>query len=192
MEAKMKGILKTTAILATLGVLGACSSMTTIAERDEYAQPKWYANCVESGSKGWFWWKQEYAFACGAGESIYQQAAEEQMYAIAMNNFAKRMNSQVNSETKMEFIDKNGKESKSTRTVISYVVRDTTIREHVAKETGTFKYQGKMFTFVKLRMDKEIFDQLVQEAKGSQSASLQTSNNTVQVTNGDSVIRVTE
>jgi len=188
----MKGILKTTAILATLGVLGACSSMTTIAERDEYAQPKWYANCVESGSKGWFWWKQEYAFACGAGESIYQQAAEEQMYAIAMNNFAKRMNSQVNSETKMEFIDKNGKESKSTRTVISYVVRDTTIREHVAKETGTFKYQGKMFTFVKLRMDKEIFDQLVQEAKGSQSASLQTSNNTVQVTNGDSVIRVTE
>ena len=180
----MKGILKTGAILGILGMLGACSSMTTIAEREDYAQPKWYANCVESGSKGWFWWKQEYAFACGAGESIFQQAAEAQMYAIAMNNFAKRINSQVNSETKLTFIDQNGRETKQTKTVISYVVKDTTIREHIAKETGTFKYQGKMFTFVKLRMNKEIFDQLVQEAKGTQVSSLSTGN--------DSVIRVTE
>ena len=161
----MKGILKTGAILGIIGMLGACSSMTTIAEREDYAQPKWYANCVESGSKGWFWWKQEYAFACGAGESIFQQAAEEQMYAIAMNNFAKRINSQVNSETTLTFTDKNGKEQKQTKTYISYVVKDTVIREHIAKETGTFKYQGKMYTFVKLRMNKEVFDQLVQEAK---------------------------
>ena len=161
----MKGILKTGAILGILGMLGACSSMTTIAEREDYAQPKWYANCVESGSKGWFWWKQEYAFACGAGESIFQQAAEEQMYAIAMNNFAKRINSKVNSKTTLEFTDSNGSETKKTNTYISYVVTDTVIREHIAKETGTFKYQGKMYTFVKLRMNKEIFDQLVQEAK---------------------------
>lgn len=161
----MKGILKFGAILGVLGMLGACSSYTTIAERDEYAQPKWYANCVESGYEGWFWWKEEYAYACGAGESIFVQAAEEQMYAIAMNNFAKRINSQVNSETKLEFADNNGAESRQTRTVISYVVSDTTIREHIAKETGTFKYQGKMYTFVKLRMNKQIFDALVQEAK---------------------------
>ena len=161
----MKNLFKTTAILATTLALGACSGMTTIAERDEYAQPKWYSNCVESGASGYFWWKQEYAFACGAGESIFQQAAEEQMYAIAMNNFAKRMNSQVNSETTMEFKDNNGTESRQTLTRIQYVVKNTSIREHIAKETGTFKYQGKMFTFVKLRMDKETFDQLVQEAK---------------------------
>ncbi len=82
-----------------------------------------------------------------------------------MNNFAKRINSEVNSETILEFKDNNGAESRQTTTRISYVVKNTTIREHIAKETGTFKYQGKMYTFVKLRMNKEIFDALVQEAK---------------------------
>ena len=168
----MKGILKNIAILGMVATLGACSSMTTIAERDTYAQPKWYANCVEAGAEGWFWWKKEMAYACGAGESIFQQAAEEQMYAIAMNNFAKRINSEVNSETILEFKDQNGGESRKTYTKISYVVNSTTIREHIAKETGTFKYQGKMYTFVKLKMDKEIFDALVQEAKNVKTAQL--------------------
>lgn len=172
----MKGLLKKVAVLGMLGMLGACSTYTTIAERDEYAQPKWYANCVESGYEGWFWWKEEYAYACGAGESIFQQAAEEQMYAIAMNNFAKRINSEVNSTTNLEFTDNNGAESRQTRTTISYVVKDTTIREHIAKETGTFKYQGKMYTFVKLRMNKQIFDQLIAEAKSAKVVALQTNN----------------
>ena len=168
----MKNLFKTTAILATTLALGACSGMTTITERDEYAQPKWYSNCVESGASGYFWWKQEYAFACGAGESIFQQAAEEQMYAIAMNNFAKRMNSSVNSKTTLEFKDANGSESRHTTTNISYTVKDTTIREHIAKETGTFKYQGRMYTFVKLRMSKDTFDILVQEAKATKQTAL--------------------
>src|SRR6056300_228460 len=119
----MKGILKSIAVLGLLGILGACSSMTTIAERDTYAQPKWYANCVESGYEGWFWWKEEMAYACGAGESIFVQAAEEQMYAIAMNNFAKRINSEVNSNTNLIFTDQNGSESRQTRTEISYTVK---------------------------------------------------------------------
>ena len=177
-----KGI-KTAAILAGTLALGACSGMTSIPERDEYAQPEWYSNCVESGASGYFWWKQEYAFACGAGESIFQQAAEEQMYAIAMNNFAKRMNSQVNSETTLEFKDNNGTETRQTLTRIQYVVKNTSIREHIAKETGTFKYQGKMFTFVKLRMEKETFDQLVQEAKTVNNVAtgfLQDSDNTTE------------
>ena len=169
----MKGIIKIGVTLGLLGMLGACSGKyVEIAERDTYAQPKWYANCVESGYEGWFWWKEEFAYACGAGESIFQQAAEEQMYAIAMNNFAKRINSEVNSETILEFKDQNGNESRQTKTKISYVVNSTTIREHIAKETGTFKYQGKMFTFVKLKMDKEIFDALVQEAKNVKVAKI--------------------
>ena len=172
----MKGIFKIGALVTIVGMLNACSTYTTIAEREEYAQPKWYANCVETGSKGWFWWKENYVFACGAGESIFQQAAEEQMYAIAMNNFAKRINSEVNSNTQLQFKGNNGAETKTTNTVISYVVKDTVIREHIAKETGTFKYQGKMYTFVKLRMNKEIFDQLIAEAKNAKLAGLQQSN----------------
>jgi hypothetical protein len=169
MEANMKGIVKAITAGAIVLTLGACSSMTTIAERDEYAQPKWYAKCAESGSEGWLWWEEDYAYACGAGESKFQQAAEEQMYAIAMNNFAKRINSSVNSETKLEFYDDN----KSTKTVISYVVENTTIREHLAKETGTYKYQGKFYTFVKLKMNKEVFDTLIQEAKNAKVSMVQ-------------------
>ena len=47
------------------------------------------------------------------------------------------------------------------------LLRDTTIREHISKETGTFKYQNKQFTFVKLKMNKQIFDALVAEAKNA-------------------------
>ena len=152
----MKGIFKLGALVTIVGMLQACSGMVTIAEREDYAQPKWYANCVETGSKGWFWWKQDYVFACGAGEGVFQQAAEEQMYAIA--------------NTQLEFSGSNGAETKKTKTLISYVVKDTTIREHIAKETGTFKYQGKMYTFVKLRMNKEVFDQLIAEAKNAKAS----------------------
>ena len=61
--------------------------------------------------------------------------------------------------------DNNGKETRQTNTVISYVVDDTTIPEHIAKETGTFKYQGRMYTFVKLRMNKEISTHLYKRPK---------------------------
>ena len=173
----MKGYLKTAAVLGMVSMLGACSTYTTIAEREEYAQPKWYANCAETGSEGWFWWKEDYAYACGAGESIFQQAAEEQMYAIAMNNFAKRINSEVNSQTKLEFKDNNGNESRQTSTIIAYNVDSTTIREHIAKETGTYKYQGRMYTFVKLKMNKQIFDKLIAEAKNAKVVASNTSSN---------------
>ena len=161
-----------------VSMLGACSSMTTIAERDTYAQPKWYANCAETGTEGWFWWKEDYAYACGAGESIFVQAAEEQMYAIAMNNFAKRINSKVNSETVLKFTDNNGSEQRQTDTIISYKVDNTAIREHVSRETGTFKYAGKTYTFVKLSMRKDVFDALLAEGK---SANVIAQNNTSRV-----------
>lgn len=159
----MKGIFKATAVLTATAMLGACSSMTTIAERETYAQPKWYASCAQAGTEGYFWWKEEYAYACGAGESIYQQAAEEQMYAIAMNNFAKRINGRVNSETTLNFVN----DTRNTNTYISYKVSDTAITQHLEEERSTYVYQGKQYTFVKLKMPKQVFDSLLAANKGN-------------------------
>jgi hypothetical protein len=148
-------------LIPLVAALTACSGMKTIEERKNYAQPDWYQECQQAGVKGWFWWKKEYAYACGGGESIHAQAAEEQMYAIAMNNFAKRINSEVNSETTIDFVN----DKKSTRTRISYVVKSTTIREHLKTETAHFTMNGKHHTFVRLEMPKAVFDQLIAEAK---------------------------
>jgi hypothetical protein len=156
----MKGAVKKLALLAVVtSMLGACSTMTDIAERDTYAQPKWYASCAQSGTEGWFWWTEEFAYACGAGESIFQQAAEEQMYAIAMNNFAKRINGRVNSETTLSF------NNDTKDTMISYKVSDTAITQHLEEERSTFVYAGKQYTFVKLKMPKAVFDSLLAQSK---------------------------
>jgi hypothetical protein len=157
----MKGTFKAT-LLATIALsLGACSSMKEIPERKTYAQPGWYQDCAQSGTEGFFWWKEDYVYACGAGESRYQQGAEEQMYAIAMNNFAKRINGKVNSETVIDI--KN--DVRNTSTFISYKVSDTSIRQHLEEERNTFVYAGKQYTFVKLKMPKKVFDQLIAESK---------------------------
>lgn len=153
--------MKRALLIPIIATLAACSSMQPIEERKTYAQPDWYANCAQSGTEGYFWWSKEYAYACGAGESVHAQAAEEQMYAIAMNNFAKRINSEVNSETEINFVN----DKKSTRTRISYAVKNTTIREHLSREMGQFTMAGRHYTFVRLKMPKAVFDQLIQEAK---------------------------
>lgn len=163
----MKGTLKALLVGATIATLAGCSSMESIPERKDYAQPTWYKDCAQAGTEGLFWWKEEMVYACGAGESRFQQAAEEQMYAIAMNNFAKRINGKVNSETVLDF--KN--DSRSTSTYISYKVDDTSIIEHLAEERGTFIYSGKHYTFVKLKMKKSVFDRLIQESKNVQVSS---------------------
>jgi hypothetical protein len=154
----MKGTIKALVAATALTTMAGCSTVE-IAERDSYAQPRWYASCAQAGTEGLFWWKEEYAYACGAGESVHQQAAEEQMYAIAMNNFAKRINGTVNSETTLDFVN----DVKTTRTNISYTVRNTAITQHLEEERGTYIYAGKHYTFVKLKMPKAVFDSLVTE-----------------------------
>lgn len=152
-------------LIPIVAALTACSGMKTVEERKTFAVPNWYQDCQQSSTKGWFWWKKEFANACGGGESVYAQAAEEQMYAIAMNNFAKRINSEVNSETEILFVN----DKKTTKTRISYVVKDTTIREHLRTETAHFTMQGKHYTFVRLEMPKAVFDQLIAEAKSKKT-----------------------
>lgn len=148
-------------MVATAILASGCSTMKDVENRKTYAQPGWYMDCANAGVEGFFWWKEEFAYACGAGESNYAQAAEEQMYAIAMNNFAKRINSKINSETTIEFVD----DKKTSRSFISYKVSDTSIREHLNRELGQFTMNGRHYTFVKLKMPKKVFDQLIAEAK---------------------------
>jgi hypothetical protein len=155
----MRQILVTAILVLQIG----CSSMKSIESRTNYANPDWYATCAQSGKGGYFWWAKEYAYACGAGESLYAQAAEEQMYAIAINNFAKRINSEVNSETEIIFVN----DAKSAKTRISYSVKNTALREHSKLENGHFTMNGRHYTFVRLGMPKATFDQLIREAKSS-------------------------
>ena len=150
-------------LIPIVAVLTACGSMKEVETCKSYAQPSWYMSCAQAGTEGWFWWEKEYAYACGAGESAYQQAAEEQMYAIAMNNFAKRINSEVNSSTEISFVN----DKKSTKTLISYQVKNTAIREHLQREMGQFTMNGRHYTFIRLKMPKQVFDQLIAEAKAN-------------------------
>ena len=157
----IKGNLKTIALAVSIAALAGCSSMKDVPERKTYAQPSWYQDCAQEGLKGWFWWKEDYVYACGAGDSTIAQAAEEQMDAIAMNNFAKRINGTVNSETVIDIKD----DRKTTRTIISYKVADTAIRKHVKTEKGHFTMGGRHYTYVRLEMKKSTFDQLITEAQ---------------------------
>jgi hypothetical protein len=150
-------------IVPIVAMLTACAGMKEIDDRKTYAQPSWYKDCAQEGVKGWFWWSKDMVYACGAGESIYAQAAEEQMDAIAMNNFAKRINGTVNSETVIDIKD----DKKTTRTLISYKVDNTAIRKHVKTEKGHFTMNGKHYTFVRLEMSKDTFEQLIAETKAA-------------------------
>jgi len=154
--------------LAAVAITG-CSSMKDIPDRKTYAQPGWYQSCAQEGVKGWFWWKEDMVYACGAGESAFAQAAEEQMDAIAMNNFAKRIDGVVNSETVIDIKD----DKKSTRTTISYKVDNTSIRKHVKTEKGHFTMNGRHYTYVRLEMKKDVFEQLIAEAKATKASKAQ-------------------
>lgn len=169
----MKGISK--AILATsaAAVLAGCSSMVEVPERESYAEPKWYAKCAETGTEGLLWWTKDYVYSCGGGQSRFFQAAEEQSYTIALNHFAKRINGQVNSQTSMQFEN----DSKHTKSVISYSVKDTSIRRHVTHEQAKFKYAGEYYTFVRLKMERDVFEGLIKEARNEEASSTNSASN---------------
>lgn len=155
----MKGKLKAAAILSAAIAFAGCSSMTEIPERENYAQPDWYANCAQAGSEGFLWTSEDYVYSCGAGQSKYQQAAEEQMYAIALNNLAKRVNGAVQSETSLQFENDN----RVAATNIRYTVDQTRVTQHLEAERDTYIYQGDRYTFVKLKLPLKVYEQLVND-----------------------------
>ena len=159
----MKGTFKALAIGTTLAVLAGCSSMQEIEMRETKANPKWYMNCEQIGKEGFLFWKDEYAYACGMGESRYEQASEAQAYAFAVKGFAERINGTVNSSTIVDITN----DTRNTRTVVEHSVQDTVIREHL--EVKRFAYElsstGRVHTYVRIKMPLEVFERLIQEAK---------------------------
>jgi hypothetical protein len=159
---------KALAVGLLAAALTGCSTMKEIEVRDTKANPKWYVDCEQIGSEGWkFWNRDKFAYACGMGESIYEQAAEAQAYAFAVKGFAERINGSVNSSTTVDITD----DKRSTRTFVEHKVVDTVIREHL--EVKKYSYQlastNRVHTYVRIKMPLETFERLMQEAKVSKA-----------------------
>src|SRR5210317_482444 len=122
-----KAITKAALFVGLVSMLGACTTMKTIDVRETKANPNWYVDCEQIGSEGFLFWKTDYAYACGMGESIYEQASESQAYAFAVKGFAERINGTVNSFTEVDIKDEN----RTTHTYVKHSVEDTVIREHL-------------------------------------------------------------
>lgn len=165
----MKGFFKMATVGTMLAMLGACSTMKEIEVRETKAHPTWYEDCEQIGKEGWLFWKTDYAYSCGMGESKFEQASESQAYAFAVKGFAERINGTVNSSTVVDI--KN--DVRNTRTIVEHKVSDTVIREHL--EVKRYAYElgatGRVHTYVRIKMPLEIFDRLIQEAKDAKVSS---------------------
>ena len=161
-EANMKGFLPATLVASTM-LLGACSSMQEIEVRETKANPNWYMDCEQIGSEGFLFWKTDYAYACGMGESRFEQASEAQAYAFAVKGFAERINGTVNSSTIVDITN----DTRQTRTRVEHSVQDTVIREHLEVKRHSYELAttGRIHTYVRIKMPLEVFDRLIQEAK---------------------------
>ena len=158
----MKGITKATTAIAVALTLGACSSMNTIEVRETKANPNWYEDCEQIGSEGFLFWKDTYAYACGMGESKYEQASEAQAYAFAVKGFAERINGTVNSFTEVDI----NNDRRTTQTYVKHSVENTVIREHleVRKKSYELEATGNVHTYVRIKMPLETFNTLIIEA----------------------------
>jgi len=170
----MKGFIKTAAILGAVSMLGACSTMKEIEVRETKAHPSWYEDCKQVGSEGFLFWKTDYAYSCGMGESKFEQASESQAYAFAVKGYAERINGVVNSNTTVDIRGNNGVESRVTQTIVNHSTTDTSITEHV--EVRKYSYElsatGRVHTYVRIKMPLEVFDGLLQEAKDAKNARI--------------------
>lgn len=172
-EALMKGNI-TKALMVGTAVLAmtACTTMKEIEVRDTKAHPSWYSDCEQIGSEGFLFWKTDFAYSCGMGESKFEQASESQAYAFAVKGFAERINGTVNSNTVVDIKGNNGIESRVTQTIVKHSTRDTSIRKHV--EVKKYAYElantSRVHTYVRIKMPLEVFDKLLQESQDDKNA----------------------
>lgn len=175
----MKGLVKIATVGTMVAMLGACSTMKEIEVRETKAHPSWYEDCEQIGSEGFLFWKTDYAYSCGMGESKFEQASESQAYAFAVKGFAERINGEVNSSTVVDINGNSGVETRVTRTIVEHSTKNTSIREHV--EVKKYAYElgstGRVHTYVRIKMPLEVFDGLLQEAKDEKNARIASSLN---------------
>jgi hypothetical protein len=147
--------------LAATAITG-CSSMKDIPDRKTYAQPSWYQECEQHATEGYFWWSKEFVYACGAGESKYQQAAEAQSESFALNSFASRINTKVDSKTTTDIQDN----KRTTRTTVTSSVDNTRIYDQVEAKKIAYTKDGTFYSFIRLKMTKSTYERLKAEARG--------------------------
>jgi len=165
----MKGTIKALIVGSTIATLAGCSTMQEIEVRETKANPNWYVDCEQIGSEGFLFWKDDYAYACGMGESRFEQAAEAQAYAFAVKGFAERINGTVNSSTVVDITN----DVRNTRTVVEHSVQDTVIREHLEVKRHSYQLAstGRVHTYVRIKMPLEVFNGLIEEARNAQATN---------------------
>jgi hypothetical protein len=148
-------------LVPIIAALSACSSMKEVEVRKTAAQPNWYADCEQRGKEGWFWSREGYVYSCGMGVSVHAQASEAQADAFALDSFAKRIGSRVNSLTKVEFID----ERKSTHTKVETSTSNTLIQNQLESKKYQYMLNGQYHTYVRLKMTEDTYNRLTQKAQ---------------------------
>lgn len=163
----MKGTLTKALVLGTTLTLAACSGMKEIEVRQTKAHPYWYKDCEQIGTEGFLFWKDEYAYSCGMGESVYEQASESQAYAFAVKGYAERINGVVNSKTTVNLTGNNNVENRVTQTIVEHSTKDTAIRQHVEVKKYSYELEttGRVHTYVRIKMPLEVFNRLLEEAR---------------------------
>ena len=152
---------KAIAVAMAAVVMTGCSTMRDVENRKTYGQPDWYQECEQHATEGWFWAKKEFVYACGAGESRYQQAAEAQAESFALNSFASRINTKVDSATTTDIHD----DKRTTRTTVKSSVSNTRIYDQTEAKKMSYTKDDKFYTFVRLKMTKEAYERLKAEAR---------------------------
>ena len=151
----MKGKLKTLGIVGAVALLlSACANTTQIVEREKDVVPTWYMNCQDTGTEGWFCFK----------EAAYDKATQ-----IAKTKIADRINGEVNKRTTIEYNDAGSEESLTSSTqsqmLIVNKITDTAVRHYSQTEGYLYKRNGVYHYFVMVKVEKSIIDSLVAEAK---------------------------
>lgn len=170
MEAKMKGNIKTALMCGALALsISACSTVTSVVERENDVVPNWYMNCKDTGSEGYFWWSKDYYYACGGSVSGFKEAAYDKATQIAKTKIADRINGEVNKRTTIEYNDAGSEESLTSSTqsqmLIVNKITDTAVRHYSQNDGYLYKRNGVYHYFVMVKVEKSIIDSLVTEAK---------------------------